>query len=217
MLRRVKASRTAKTGRNNKKLEKKCKLKASRNPRKRNLGKRKRKELLLSENNNPNNDWAQLKVVTSIRYDSVMNKRQKTEEDDAMTSTSTAFTTKSRGKTKELDDHKTYKRLKGGNDNIPIFKKPFRVEKTGRCKYFKVFNEKDLRWLDGISHILIDNGGDDDCETDQETNLEPPATIEEILQPIQQRSSSKTGSSLSFKESLTWAFKSLWSFVNNFK
>lgn len=163
MLRRVRATYTSRSTKNRPAQTKQSKAQAPKAPRSGPLGKRRRQRLLLGENYNPNNLKDGLKIVTSIKYDTMVHKRQKVDEDDVLASTSTAITTAEKTKRKEFQGNRIYrKQKKGGKANFDIFRKPLKMQKTGRWKYFNLFIEKDLKWSTKISQHLIDNEVDDD-------------------------------------------------------
>ena len=136
----------------------------------RHIGKRRRQQLLLGENYDPNNWNFERTVISSIKYDAIVKKRErKIKEEDNLASTSTCFTLDDKARRREYQGNKVYKRQKGGKADIDIFKKPLKVEKTGRWKYYNLYNEDDLYWFKGYSHQLIDNEVDDDWDTDDET------------------------------------------------
>lgn len=230
MLRRVKTSYKAKKNQNSRILEKKQKLKASMEIWASKLEKKRTKKLNFSENNNPNNTNDQLQVVTGIKNDSWGYKRQKTWEEDATVSTAASFTSEPCSKIRKSLKPKpvTSEKREKLKPSKPILETPlkiaFKVEKSDKRRYFNLFNEKDLKWTRVVSHTLIDNEEDDDCQTDQEAlensvnyNLRQIETLEDILKIRKSKFWTKYQPSFDLKESISSVFRNLWKFVNKFK
>jgi hypothetical protein len=150
-------------------------------PRPRHIGKRKRQEILLGENKNPNRHIMDRALVSSIKFDAIIKKRDrkklseeltvlsKIQEGNTISSTSTSYTIGDKTKRREYQGNKVYKRQKGGKASIDIFKQALKSQKTGRWKYFSLYNECDLKGFTKINLEVIENEVDDDCETDDET------------------------------------------------
>ena len=81
----------------------------------------------------------------------IKKRERKMKEDDVLASASTSFTLTDKEKRREYQGNRVYKRQKGGKANIDIFKKPLKSQKTGRWKYFNLFNEGDLGWFTNIT------------------------------------------------------------------
>ncbi len=118
MLRRVRATYTSRSTKNRPAQTKQSKAQAPKAPRSGPLGKRRRQRLLLGENYNPNNLKDGLKIVTSIKYDTMVHKRQKVDEDDVLASTSTAITTAEKTKRKEFQGNRIYRKQKGRESKL---------------------------------------------------------------------------------------------------
>ena len=153
-------------------------------PRPKHIGKRRRQEILLGENWNPNRLFLNRPLVSSVKFHAQIKKRDKKklpEEDFTVcnpqiqnntSSASTWFTLSDRAKRREYQGHKIYKRQKGGKQEIGISKQALKSQRTGKWRYFSLYNESDLPCLNKISQLdsqfIMDNEMDDDWETDQE-------------------------------------------------
>eukprot|EP00343_Euplotes_focardii_P005881 CAMPEP_0205814122 /NCGR_PEP_ID=MMETSP0205-20121125/19092_1 /ASSEMBLY_ACC=CAM_ASM_000278 /TAXON_ID=36767 /ORGANISM="Euplotes focardii, Strain TN1" /LENGTH=127 /DNA_ID=CAMNT_0053097517 /DNA_START=40 /DNA_END=423 /DNA_ORIENTATION=- len=127
------------------------------------MGTKRRQQLLLGENYNPNKNIKERDIVSSIKFDSKIKKRErKITEDNMIASTSTSYTLNEKEKKNQYQGNKGYKRQKGGKADIDIFKKPLKAQKTGRWKYFNLYNESDLSCFHNKRQKLIDNEVDDD-------------------------------------------------------
>ena len=203
MLRKVKARYNDLSDKENKiynwRTQKEVKAKCINMPRSRCIGKKRRHKMLLGENYNCGNMRDNLKIVTSIKYDCMGKKRErKIKEEGIIASASTSFTIVDKDKRKEFQGNKTYKRQKGGKANIDVFKKPLKSQKTGRWKYFNLYNETDLKFFTNISHQMIDNEIDDDWDTDEETAENGVAfNNKKLIYSLNDFLSSKLDSSLS--------------------
>ena len=150
-------------------------------PKPRHIGKRRRQQILLGENNNPNKLFGDRTLVSSIRFDTFIKKRDrkkcleeytvlsKIQMTNNISSTSTSFTIGDKTKRREYQGNKVYRKQKGGKAAIDLFKHGLKSQKTGKWKYFDLYNEGDLKGFESLSMQLIDNEVDDDCDTDDET------------------------------------------------
>lgn len=149
-------------------------------PRSRHMGKRRRQELLLGENKNPNKQILNRTLVSSVKYDAQLKKRDKKRlpekvpeltrdySGNTVSSTSTAYTIIDKAKRREYQGNKLYKKQKGGKHDIDIYKQALKSQANGKWKYFPLYNETDLPCFNQFSLQLIDNEVDDDCDTDDE-------------------------------------------------
>jgi hypothetical protein len=149
-------------------------------PRSRHIGKRRRQQILLGENYNPNKKILSRTLVSSIKYDTILKRREKkkaianfptlskAQSDNTTSSTSTSYTLVDKAKRREYQGNKIYNKQKGGKQNIGVYKQSLKSQRTDRWKYFNLYNEKELSYLNDFSLHLIDNECDDDCQTDDE-------------------------------------------------
>ena len=149
-------------------------------PRSRHIGKRRRQEILLGENRNPNKQFLDRPLVSSVKFDAQIKKREKKrlpEDHPALTkaqsgnttsSTSTSYTLCDKAKRREYQGNKVYKKQKGGKPNIDTYKQGLKSQRTGKWTYFNLYNESDFPCFNEFSLQLIDNEVDDDWDTDDE-------------------------------------------------
>ena len=87
------------------------------------MGKRRRKQLLLGENYDPNKSVEERIVISSVKYDAKIKKRdRKIKDNDTIASTLTCCTLSDKAKRKEYQGNRIYKRQKGGKADTDIFK-----------------------------------------------------------------------------------------------
>ena len=143
-------------------------------PKSRHIGKRRRQEILLGENRNPNKQFLDRPLVSSVKFDAQLKRRDKKrlpEDHPALTkaqsgnttsSTSTSYTLCDKAKRREYQGNKVYKKQKGGKPNIDTYKQALKSQRTGKWTYFNLYNESDFPCFNEFSFQLIDNEVDDD-------------------------------------------------------
>lgn len=149
-------------------------------PKSRHIGKRRRQQILLGENKNPNKQILNRALVSSVKFDAMVKKREKKKvpEDDpelfkapsgnTTSSTSTTYTICNKVKRREYQGNKVYKKQKGRETQNSEYKQALKSQRTGKWRYFRLYAENDLPCFNDISLQVIDNDVDDDCDTDDE-------------------------------------------------
>ena len=149
-------------------------------PRSRHMGKRKRQQILLGENRNPNKQIMDRALVSSVKFITSINKREKKRESkispelskvlsaNTVSSTSTGYSIPDKSKRREYQGNKVYQKQKGGKHSKDVLKQSLKSQMTKKWRTFGLYNESILSSFKELSLQLIDNEVDDDCDTDDD-------------------------------------------------
>ena len=169
------------------------------------LGKRRREQLLAGENNNPNKQVMDRAIISKVKFVQDFKRREKKKlQDDSpemaqgssvntASSLWTAFSGLDKSKRREYQGAKPYRKQKGGKLDISVFKKSLKSERTGKWRSFSLFNESELPGFSDYALQIIENEGDDDCQTDIDI-IERYQEMNIVAKAIQKRLNAKSKS-----------------------